>query len=314
MANTIKWPDTSAHGFVLRILKTEHVTFTIVDHPGALDTATKDGLAGLGFENAISADDTTGTAGQLRRAVGGLMVSALVKAFPQTRVRDHDTAEVFVTAAAPAEPEQFEHNGVHIYPIRIRAEVRWAIESDDNRRRREAGERVRGGDTLVETPEAARTQADFEQRQRAAKVERERALNAASAEARAAKDARRQAVQGLSATQIRSADVLNKLVRDSERGDVVTRRVWVERRIADGMEPSIEMVDKIKPMSRMQYFRASGAQQAAHERRVAAAGQKPGYWIGDFSVTKTEYDYAITLADAQSVRPDVKRLPAHSPS
>lgn len=78
-------------------------------------------------------------------------------------------------------------------------------------------------------------------------------------------------------------------------GESVTRRQWVESRIAAGFKPSITQEDRIKPMSSLQFFRATNEEQAAHERRVKAGGKKDVYWIGDQSATKTEYDYAVSL-------------------
>lgn len=81
----------------------------------------------------------------------------------------------------------------------------------------------------------------------------------------------------------------------SENGEVMTRREWVQRKVAEGLKPAIKQEDRIKPMSRMQFFRASNEEQRAHERRVKAAGKKDVYWIGNYEVTKTEHDYAVSL-------------------
>lgn len=88
---------------------------------------------------------------------------------------------------------------------------------------------------------------------------------------------------------------LDKPVR--ENGEQMTRRQWVERKVSDGLKTRITQEDRIKPMSRMAYFRANNEEQRAHERRVKEAGKKDVYWIGDYEVTKIEHDYAKRLAE-----------------
>jgi diguanylate cyclase (GGDEF)-like protein len=79
-------------------------------------------------------------------------------------------------------------------------------------------------------------------------------------------------------------------------GQVMTRRQFIEARIAAGDKPSVEMVDKVKPMSRMASFRATNEQQRAHEKKVREGGKVPEYSVGTYVVPKIEYDYAVSLA------------------
>lgn len=333
MAEPIKWPDTSAHGFVLNLLRTEHTTLTVIRDAGRLDAATRDALDHLGFEHAGDADADTG--GQLRRPLAGLMVAALVKAFPRTVIRPHDREALFIDAppvqpqrpadaSTPTEapstseavPEAFEHNSTRIYPCRVRdadtgaITIYWAIESAANRVRRLAGERILGGDTLAKTSDEAKAIADRERIQEARDAEAASERAASALQIEAAEEARRRETQGLSLSEIKANDYLKSLVRDSETGETLTRRAWVERKVAQGLVPETTMVDKIKPMSRRQFNRATAAEQRLHEQRVKAGGKSTEYWLGDFKVTKTEYDLALRLlADARATSAALAELP-----
>ena len=86
---------------------------------------------------------------------------------------------------------------------------------------------------------------------------------------------------------------LEKLIRCS--GEVMTRKVFIERLCAQGEKLNISYVDRIKDMSRMAFFRANNEQQRAYEKRQKEAGKKPEYEIGPYIITKTEYDYAVWL-------------------
>lgn len=83
----------------------------------------------------------------------------------------------------------------------------------------------------------------------------------------------------------------------SDNGERMTRRQWVERKVAEGLKTKVTQEDRIKPMSRMQFFRANNEEQRAHEKKIKEAGKKDVFWIGDYEVTKTEHDYAVSLAD-----------------
>ena len=99
--------------------------------------------------------------------------------------------------------------------------------------------------------------------------------------------------------EARTDAALDKQVR--ENGEVLTRRQWVERKVAEGLKTKVTQEDRIKPMSRMAYFRANNEEQRAHDRKVKEAGKKDVFWIGDYEVTKTEHDYANALTDKAAV-------------
>ena len=90
--------------------------------------------------------------------------------------------------------------------------------------------------------------------------------------------------------EARADAALDRPVR--ENGEQMTRRRWVERKVAEGLKTKVTQEDRIKPMSRMAYFRANNEEQRAHDRKVKEAGKKDVFWIGDYEVTKTEHDYA----------------------
>ncbi len=202
--------------------------------------------------------------------------------------------------AAEQQTEPFEHAGLRIYPIRVRVgdgvEQRWAVQMPENK-----GTDKTLGDTLHATPDDARAQAEREvaraesDRERAAGFEREAAVR------REQDEARKAANRGKSISQLKADAALDKQV--TEGGKTMTRRQWVEGKVAEGLDPRVTQEDKIKPMSRAQFNRATNEEQRAHERKVKAAGKKDVYWIGNYEVTKAEYDYAASLrqqTDAQS--------------
>ena len=96
--------------------------------------------------------------------------------------------------------------------------------------------------------------------------------------------------------EARTDTALDKEV--SENGKRMTRRQWVEGKVAEGLPTRITQEDRIKPMSRMQFFRANNEEQRAHERKIKEAGKKDVFWIGDYEVTKIEHDYATRLAES----------------
>ncbi len=107
--------------------------------------------------------------------------------------------------------------------------------------------------------------------------------------------------------EARTDAALDRQVR--ENGEITTRRQWVERKVAEGLKTRITQEDRIKPMSRMQFFRANNEEQRAHERKIKEAGKKDVYWIGDYEVTKIEHDYAARLTAAQAAPPPANEAP-----
>lgn len=218
--------------------------------------------------------------------------------------------------SAPA-PSEIDHNGTRIYQSRIKfgegeVKVMWAVESATNKAKRMAGERTVSGDTLHETLEQARAAADREAKRDAADAAFRAEQDAQDKARKEAEEARKAANRGKSVVERHKDAVLSKQVRDSERGDVVTRREWVERKVEQGLEPKITQEDKIKPMSRLQFNRASNAEQAAHDRKIKQAGKKDVFWLGDFEVTKIEHDYAQGLKAQRAAAQQAEAAPAAS--
>lgn len=209
---------------------------------------------------------------------------------------------------APQIASAFEHSGCRIYPTTVnkagQAVQMWAVETSGNRSRRLAGQSSGLGDTLHHSPEAACAHAERQTRQEEASAALAREAAEHTAKAAEAAKARSQEVKGMSLAEIRAADYLKKLIRNSD-GTVVTRAEWVAMKLAEGLEPHVTQVDKIKPMSRLAHFRADGRQQADHERRRAQAGTKNEYRIGGYVVSKSEYDYAIRIHLDTASRKDV---------
>ncbi len=92
----------------------------------------------------------------------------------------------------------------------------------------------------------------------------------------------------LKAGQAKTA--LLKLVR--YKGSVLTASEFVEALLAEGFQISISLEDKLKPMSRLAYFRATNEQQRAHERKVKEAGQKTVYNLGPFEIGAFQHAFA----------------------
>lgn len=207
--------------------------------------------------------------------------------------------------AAPAEPSEIDHNGTRIYQSRIKLgdaepKLMWAVESATNKAKRLAGERTVSGDTLHDTLEQAKKAAEREAKRDAAQAAGRSELDAQEAARKQAEEERKASNRGKSVLELRKEAVLEKQVRDSEKGDVLTRREWVQRKLSQGLEPKITQENKIKPMTRTQFNRASQAEQDAHERKIKQAGKKDVFWLGDFEVTKIEHDYAKELIAQRS--------------
>ncbi len=87
-------------------------------------------------------------------------------------------------------------------------------------------------------------------------------------------------------------------------GEVVIKKVMLERLVAEGARLQVGEVNKVQDMTRLQDFRADGEQQRAHAERQKKAGKKKEYRIAEsdgmsfYVISKTEYDYATYLIDA----------------
>lgn len=207
-------------------------------------------------------------------------------------------AEV-VGLAGDSEPS--ESAGLRVYPIKVKnrdtgeIESKWAVQTPEN------AEREIGGDPIVASRQEASAEAirlrNVYEREQKQRYERE----AAEADDRRKEEARKAASRGKSVLERRANAVLDRPVREGE--EQMTRRQWVERKVAEGLKARITQEDRIKPMSRMAYFRASNEEQRAHERKVKEAGKKDTYWIGDYEVSKIEHDYAQRLIAERGAKP-----------
>lgn len=92
---------------------------------------------------------------------------------------------------------------------------------------------------------------------------------------------------------------LGKVYRFSD-GTVLSVQQRVEYLAATGqLELETFEEDKIKPMSRMAFFRATNKEQAEHERRVKAAGKVTVFLVNGSNLGKIAYDYARFLSGEQ---------------
>ncbi|OZA55716.1 MAG: hypothetical protein B7X79_13910 [Acidovorax sp. 17-64-282] len=258
------------------------------------------------------------------KSVADMQGRALMAAVDEARRAGATNEEIAQAAAgrataapqgiAPAPAQETTHNGTRIYPTKTKVgddvKSMWAVESPDNQRRRAAGERTVGGDSLHDTIEQAKAAAEREAKRDAAQQAAKAEQDAADKARLDAEEARKAANRPKTLMEHRKDAVLSKQVLDSETGNVMTRREWVENKVADGLKTSITQEDKIKPMSRRQIFRADNLQQAEHDRKVKEAGKKDVYWLGDFEVTKIEYDYAQELKAQREAAPQAVESPA----
>ena len=105
----------------------------------------------------------------------------------------------------------------------------------------------------------------------------------------------------------RAAATLDKMIRCD--GAIMTRREFVALKIGEGLRPTVGREDRIQPMTRMQFFRATNEEQRAHDARINAAGQKYVFYLGGFEITKTEYEHALTIVPADPVPAKPEALP-----
>ena len=82
-------------------------------------------------------------------------------------------------------------------------------------------------------------------------------------------------------------------------GVVMPKHQFVEVLLSDGLAIHTEEEDKIQPMSRMAYFRATNEEQRAHETRIKVAGKKTVRYIGGYEVGAFEHAYALFLSAHQ---------------
>lgn len=99
---------------------------------------------------------------------------------------------------------------------------------------------------------------------------------------------------------------LNKQLRFD--GKVMTIKDKVKEIIAEGGELRTEQENIIKPMSRTRWNRADNKQQAEHERKIRDAGKKTVYYVGNYDLGKTAYDYARFLKTKPTSTPELEPL------
>lgn len=202
-----------------------------------------------------------------------------------------------VVEARPPEPEvkrlATEAFGQNIYPIIHKGEPKWACQIPEN-----AGTGKVLGDTIHATFEDAVAEAELISKKEADKAARMVVVNSVNESNDSVSLAISERINHFAQVNDfpalekgKAKAVLSVMCRD-ETGVESTRAEWVEKKISLGAKLSSETENKVKPMSRMAHFRADQREQDAHEKRVKEGGTKSVYFIGDFSVTKTEYLYA----------------------
>ncbi|OQA30319.1 MAG: hypothetical protein BWY57_02915 [Betaproteobacteria bacterium ADurb.Bin341] len=202
--------------------------------------------------------------------------------------------------------KEFVHEGVRIYPIHVKlgGTIRqmWGVESAENKRKRENGERYGAGDSLLDTEEKAKEEATRQSKnnkESEIQSRKELAEKASRAEQDERKkndningflDGKAENVKGL----IRKA--LSKELRFD--GVVMSIRDRIEGEQKNGnLFVSTFEEPRIKPMSRTQFNRADNREQAAHEKKMRDAGNKTVYLVGESDLGKTAYDYAKHLIE-----------------
>jgi hypothetical protein len=91
----------------------------------------------------------------------------------------------------------------------------------------------------------------------------------------------------------KTVTTLNKAIQVD--GKPTTVKALVKKLVESGELASTEQHDVIKPMTRMQSFRANQKEQDAHEKKILDAGKKTVYYVGDYDLGKTAHDYAQHL-------------------
>lgn len=94
---------------------------------------------------------------------------------------------------------------------------------------------------------------------------------------------------------------LDSNIRTSD-GKIYTIENFIKKCIEDGYKPSAQLEQKIPPLSRRAAFRADNRESANHDWKIATCGLKTVYRMAhengsSYDLTKTGYDFAITLTD-----------------
>ncbi len=98
-------------------------------------------------------------------------------------------------------------------------------------------------------------------------------------------------------------------------GVTLTLREAIVQLIDSGKTISIREEWAIQEMTRTQFNRADNAQQAAHEKRRNAKGKIPFYYVGNYRLGKTAYNYAAFLIQSapSNILPFTTTRPALTP-
>lgn len=193
--------------------------------------------------------------------------------------------------------KELEYKGVRIYPVKMKSGDYVAVETDENKERRLTGDRNRGGDSLHKTIDEAKREVDLQEKRKAQDNERNLRQKEAD-DNEAAVISERQDIDGFlddakPITKGLAVKALNKQI--NHKGKATTVKQLVRDKITAGEQTSTEQEDKIKPMSRIAYFRADNKQQSEHDRKVKEAGKKTVYYVGNTDLGKLAYDYANYL-------------------
>lgn len=237
------------------------------------------------------------------------------------------------SVAPPA--QEATYNGTRIYPTKTKVgdEVKsmWAVESPDNQRRRAAGERTIGGDSLHDTIEQAKAAAEREAKrdaeQRAAKAEQD-----AADKARLDAEEARKAVNRPKTVVERRKDAI--LDGPSKIGPG-TKRAVITSAVDNGYAIEAKMVydsaakkrdqEAVDRASRAGYILGVSnenlplvkAGNEAKARLKEGKYEKPEYRVYQGSdtkapfreITKTEYDYAQELKAQRAAAPQAAESP-----
>lgn len=229
----------------------------------------------------------------------------------------------------PTNQDEVNYNGVRLYKIKVRNRIEgqpptemWAVESLENKARKERGERALGGDTLSESLEEAKSEADL-MLKRDAENKQAQALqneydNAQQEQARTEAE-KKSDIDGfgaeLNAMQLgKLKETLNKPT--SIKGEVLPLRDTVQKLVAQGGKPEIKEENVYKGMSRAQYNRADNRTQQEDEKRIRDGGKKNVYYItmpdgGMYDLGKTAHDFAEHLiskknSDVEEEKPQLE--------
>lgn len=224
---------------------------------------------------------------------------------------------------------EFRHEGFRIYPISIKGEARWAVQSLDNAEKEQKGERQIGGDAIVDTAEQAKKQAEDQVTERAEKAERQREF----AKQDAANEAKKEANRGLSITERRANAALDKPTNLPVNAGVGrgSRREAMESAVSQGRAIVAADVpdtaaykrdeDEQGRLHRAGYGAFFGNDSHPQKMRFNELTaklknrdnyQKKEYRLyngrdtdgGFYEITKTEYDYAKSLmTDSSNAKP-----------